>query len=192
MNGERLLVRLYRASLVLYPRSFREKFGRDMVELASDSCRDERTWRVAGRLIVDLAISLPHQHMEVSMKRNVTSVVPVVYAALAAVGVLVVMAGGVGGLSGPVGLAIVVCAGCLAGVATRRAMWAAEPVGTDAWWKLIVAGVGIIAGVVVAAGLGVNAWFAGMLAVVGSVVLVMLGLILGVIRTVAGRSANSR
>jgi len=62
-DPERGFLRAYGALVALYPREFRDEYGADMVQLARDACRDDPTWLVAGRVLVDLAVSIPTQHL---------------------------------------------------------------------------------------------------------------------------------
>lgn len=55
---ERILLRLYGLSLLLYPPSVRRRFGRDMRELFADLCRRERSKTGLGRLVAFIIRSL--------------------------------------------------------------------------------------------------------------------------------------
>lgn len=60
-NGERW----YRRLLQLYPREFREDFGREMTQLYRDRGRDESAWRLWSSLIVDLIRTAPSEHLSI-------------------------------------------------------------------------------------------------------------------------------
>jgi EpsI family protein len=54
--------RLYCYLLRLYPRNFRNKYGRAMLQLFRDRVRGEGGWRVWGDVVVELLTSLPREH----------------------------------------------------------------------------------------------------------------------------------
>jgi hypothetical protein len=72
VNADDAIVALYRALQRLYPRAFREEYADDMVTLLGEQLRDEPPWRVCGRGLVDLAVTVPTRHVEVHMSRNRT------------------------------------------------------------------------------------------------------------------------
>ena len=88
MSRDGVAVRACRALVRLYPRRFRDDYGVDMVLLVREQAREEPAWRVLGRLVIDGAISIPSQHLEVRMRRVPSSLVPVVYLTIAAAGLL--------------------------------------------------------------------------------------------------------
>jgi hypothetical protein len=180
VNGDRPAVRVYGALLGLYPRTFRDEYGADMVQLVRDQCADEPAWRVFGRAALDLAITIPAQQLETHMNRPSTHVVPLLYTALAAAGVLCAMIGGSNAVIVVVGLCAAVVAGTTAAIAWRRTGPVGGNISTDGWWKLVLAGPCIIAAVIVAAGFGVDAWMLGMLAVLVALVLTGTGVLLGI------------
>jgi hypothetical protein len=186
-NADRGFLRAYGALMALYPREFRDEYGADMVQLARDACRDEPPWRVAGRVLVDLAISIPTQHLEVRMHRSASLLIPLIYAAVSGAGIVLALVGGTNAALLVVGLVVAVIAGMLAVVAWRRAAPIGGSVPTTHWWKLVVAGPIIIGGVIVAAELGVEAWFVGMLLVFVALILTGVGLLLGLARLTARR-----
>ena len=182
MTGERGVVRVYRTLIGLYPRQFRNAYGADMVQLLSDQCSDEPAWRVSGRAVVDLAITIPFQHLEARMNRTPNHLVPLVYSAIATAGVLFAVVGGTNVTMLIVGACIAVVASAMAAIAWRRTGPIGGAVSTEGWWKLVVAGPCIIVGVIVAAGLGVEAWFLGVILVFGAFVVTGVGLVLGLVR----------
>jgi len=190
MNGDRLAVRVYRVLLHLYPREFRDEYGADMVRLVRDQSAVEPAWRVAARATVDLAITIPAQHLEVHMNRPSNHLVPLLYTALACAGLLFAAVGGSNAAVVAVGLMIAAVAGATAAIAWRRAAPIRGSVSTRGWWKLVLAGPVIIAAVLVAAGLGVDAWTVGMLAVLVAFVVTGLGLLLGIVRLL-GRGSRA-
>ena len=67
MTGQRALG-MYTALLRVYPRSFRDEYGQDMVLLFAQQLRDEPAARIWVRGVVDLAITTPSLHLEHHMK----------------------------------------------------------------------------------------------------------------------------
>ena len=182
MNADRGVVRAYGSLVALYPRSFRDEYGEDMVQLVRDTCDDEPTWRVASRVVVDLALSIPTQHLEIHMKRNPSPLIPLIYTAVAGAGVILAVAGGTSVALLVVGLAVAVLATSMAVIAWRRAAPVGESIQTQHWWKLVLAGPVLVGGVIVAAEAGVEAWFAGLLTVFLGLILTGVGLLLGLMR----------
>jgi tellurite resistance protein TehA-like permease len=187
MNADRAVVRAYGALVALYPRTFRDEYGADMVQLVRDTCDDEPAWRVASRVVVDLALSIPTQHLERHMKRNPSPLIPLIYTAVAGAGVLLALAGGTSIALLVVGLAVALLAGTVAMIAWRRVGPVGGSVQTQHWWKLVLAGPVLIGGVIVAAQAGVEAWFAGLLTVFLGLILTGTGLLLGLTRLTTRR-----
>jgi hypothetical protein len=179
MNGRPRGERVYAALVRLYPRPFRENYGADLAQLLRDQCAEEPAWRVYGRALVDLAITVPSQHLEALVHNNSTRVVSLLYAAIATAGALLAIVGGSNAVTLTVGLPIALAAGAMAVIAYKRGgpRAAAPP---SAWWKFILAGLGLVAAVIIAAGAGVDAWYVGMIAVLLAAVLAATGLVLGV------------
>lgn len=182
MSGEPTPVRLYGALVALYPSRFRAEYGADMVQLVRDQCNDEPTWRVCGRAVLDLTIAIPTQHMEAHMNRNPDHLVPLLYTAVAAAGVLLAIIGGTNTSMLIIGLCITLVAGAMSAVAWRRSGPIRASETTGGWWKFVVAGPCIVAAVIVAAELGVEAWFVGVACVFAAFVLTGIGLVLGLAR----------
>lgn len=177
MKHERFIVRAYRALMRLYPRQFRNEYGADMAQLFCDQCNDDPTWRVCVRSALDLAITIPHQHLEKRMRRIPSPLVPLLYLALATAGLLLVIIGGTNNATLFVGLGIAVAAGTIGILAWRRTAPIHTSNVTAGWWKFLVAGPCLIALVIVAAGSGVEAWFLGMVTVLAAFVLIATGLV---------------
>ena len=186
-NPDKGFLRAYGAVVALYPRKFRNEYGADMVQLARDAWRDDPTWRVAGRVLVDLAISIPTQHLEAHVHRSPSHLVPLIYTAVAGAGIVLALAGGSNVAMLIVGLVVAAIAGTLAVIAWRRAAPIGGSVQTTHWWKFVAAGPVVIGGVIVAAGFGVEAWFVGMLAVLLALILSGVGLLLGLVRLTTRR-----
>jgi hypothetical protein len=151
MNGDRATVRVYRSLLHLYPREFRDEYGADMVQLLRDQCSDEPSWQVGARCALDLAITIPTQHMEAHMNRPSTHLIPLLYTALAA--------------------------GTIAAVTWKRSGPIGARLSTDGRWKLVLAGPFIILVLIVAARFGVEAWEVMMLALLVAFVATATGVL---------------
>lgn len=135
----------YRAMLRLYPRHFRDEYGTDMALLFAEQLRDERAARVWARSAIDLALTIPTQHLEAHMNRAPSPLLPVLFAAIGAGGLGLAAVGGTGPGMLAVGVAIAAVALGLAAVAWRHL----RPVGPDGvsahWWKMVSGGAGMLA-----------------------------------------------
>jgi hypothetical protein len=181
VKDDGLAIRAYGALLRLYPRSFREQYGADMVLLLREQRTEESASRLFIRSMVDLAISLPTQHLEARMGRAPNPLVSFVYATAAIAGLLLAIIGGTNPAMLGLGLGLAFVAGAIATLAWRRS----RPVGnartvTATWWKFLVAGPCLVALVIVAAGVGVEAWYLGMVVVLGAFVSTATGVVLGI------------
>lgn len=177
-----MAARLYGVLVRLYPRRFRDEYGADMVQLIRDQCADEPTWRVCARAATDLAITIPVQHMETHMNRTPNHLVPLLYTAIAAAGVLLAISGGTNVAMLLIGACIAAVAGAMAVIAWRRARPIGGTISTGGWWKFVLAGPCIVVVVIGASRLGVNAWFLGVLAILVAFVLTSTGVLLGLVR----------
>ncbi len=163
-SGRRPVVeRAYAALIRLYPRSFRDEYGPDLVQLLRDQCADEPTWRVAARALADLVLTVPNQHLEARMHRtsDPTLTLTLAYAAGAAAGLALALVGGSNTATLVVGGAIAVVGATLAIATWRRAAPFRREDTTDVtrqWWKFLVSGTGLTGVVLLAAGLGLEAW----------------------------------
>jgi len=188
MSRDALVTRAYGALLWLYPRQFREEYRDDMVLLVRDQCRDESPWRVLTRSAVDLAITIPKQHLEAHMRRTPPSIVPLGYLALSLAGIGLMIVGGSSLPAVVIGFAVAVLSAVLAVIAWRRSAPANEPAAvTASWWKFVVAGPVLFGLVILGAGIGINAWFLLILTVLTGVVSIATGLVLGVLHLVGSR-----
>ena len=173
--------RPYRMLVRLYPRSFRDEYGEDLITLFQDQRADEHGARVWARAVLDLAVTVPTQHLEVHMRYPTQGAVTVVAAAGA------VLALAIGSVIGSVAVpAMAVVVGALW---VSLASWRTNHV-VDAptWWKRVALGAALIAGVGVATSIpwpdsidlgGDLAWSLGAIAVVAAVALIASGLLLG-------------
>jgi hypothetical protein len=189
MSGGQV-VGVYRWLVRLYPRAFRDDYGTDLVDLFAEQVRDEPAWRVGARALVDLALTVPTQHLEAHMDRTldrspnvvVTYSLGAVVAAAIAVG-LVVGHPAVFLACGAVALA----AAGLAVVNARRTRPLSDPQPLAAhWWKPVAAGTTLLAtliAVTTATGeLPSGAWFVAMLVGLASLLLIGVGLVLAISR----------
>ena len=174
----------YRLAVRLYPKRFRDEYGPDLVGLVTDQLREEPTWRVLGRTTVDLALTVPTRHLEAHMSRSATTLVPVIFGAVALSAVVVGVT--VGHPSVLLAcLAVAVIAVSLALVSTHRARPLTEPRPTTRnWWKLLGGGAFVLAVLVAtttATGeLPDGAWFVAMVTGLTALVLIGAGIVLGV------------
>jgi hypothetical protein len=179
MSHERVVTRAYSALTWLYPRRFRNEYGTDMVSLFREQCQDEPAWRVLTRTALDLAITIPTQHLEAKMPRTPSPLVALIYLAIAVAGLLLAVVGGSNAATAIIGLAIALVAGTVGAAAWRRATPVRETTVTGHWWKFLVAGPCLIALVIIAAGIGAEAWYLGIVSVLTGFTLIVIGLVLG-------------
>ncbi|MEY2570657.1 MAG: hypothetical protein QOE63_1007 [Acidimicrobiaceae bacterium] len=180
----RTIITLYRQATRLYPRRFREEDGPDLVLLFADQLRDEPTSRVSARGAVDLALTIPTRHVEAHMQRTPTAVVPAMFGALALSSLIVGLVVG-----HPMVLllctALAAASGGLGVRAARRGrrFRQASPA-TAHWWKVLGAGVALIASLVAvttATGeLPNGGWLAAMVTGLTAIVLMSAGILLGI------------
>lgn len=175
------LVRAYRAVHRLYPRAFRQEYGEDMVLLFADQLDEEPVWRVSGRALVDLVLTVPTRHLEAHMNRSSTPFVVVLFLSLALAGLAFTLVDGV------LGMGIAVAGGGLAVLAWHRDRPAAAPSGATAkWWKLLGGGLALLAAVILtttATGeLSEPAWLVAAVVFLASCTLIGTGAVLGLVR----------
>jgi hypothetical protein len=159
-----------------------------MVRLVRDQLRDEPTWRVAGRTVIDLVVSVPVARMEEHMPRSRTSVLVLAAALLAAAATFAFV-------EGMVGVVIAIL-----GVASAVLIWRRERPArergtmTARWWIFLLGGTGLLAIVIGAASaageLSEPAWAITMLGLLASVTLVGAGVVLGLVRLTDKRNAR--
>lgn len=191
MSGPRA-VRLYEALLRLYPRSFRDEYGPDMVLLFSRQLREESAVRVWTRGAVDLAITLPTLHLETSMTRNANPVVPLGFAALSLTGLVLAVLGGASSGMLTAGLALAAVAGALAVLAWRNT----RPITTGSsvvahWRTFLAAGASGLAALVVAVSvvdeLPDGMWWPMVITMALALASLSTGLVLGIAHKAAKR-----
>ena len=186
---------IYRALFYGYPSRFRQEYGADMALLFEDQLRDEPAARVWARALVDLAITVPTQHLEAHMNRPPTPIVPAFFGAISIAGILVAVVSGVRGGSAAVALAIALGFGALAVAAWWRTRAITTGSGSAAahWWKFVAAGGGLFATTLVVANVVGEApdgwWLPMMLSFLLGILVFLTGLFLGMGR-LAARHAN--
>lgn len=188
MSGEDRAVAVYRLLVRLYPRSFRDQFGPDLVQLLRDQYREEPAGRVLARAAVDLAITIPTQHLETTMHRNPNPVVPFLYLAIAVAGVTVAATVNTNPTTLFLSLGVALVSGVVAVIGLRRLVsdGGGQPVAAS-WWKVLAAGPALLAAVVIGARLGIDVWFLALGLVVLGLLLTAAGVILGIVRLAARR-----
>jgi hypothetical protein len=174
----------YRLAVRLYPKQFREEYGPDLVGLVTDQLREEPTWRVLGRTTVDLALTVPTRHLEAHMSRSATTLVPMIFGAVALSAVVVGVTVGSLGILLPC-LVVAAIAVSLALVSAHRARPLTEPRPTSGnWWKLLGGGAFVLAvliAITTATGeLPDGAWFVAMVTGLTALVLIGAGIVLGI------------
>ena len=185
-------VRVYRAMFQLYPRRFREEYGADMAWLFEDQLRDEWAGRVWGRALVDLALSVPTQHLEAHVTRPPNPVIPVTFAAVSVAGLVLAIVGGSNLVMFGAGVAIAIVLGALALASWRRnrAITAARPASAH-WWKLVAGGVGVLATTAVVVNVTGEVpsgwWMPMMFTFLAAIATTVSGLILGIARLASHR-----
>ena len=142
---------LYRALLVLYPRSFREGYADPMVQLFADRVRDvgAKAWL---RVIPDLVRTIPVERIEAVMSRlgPGARVLALAFAVLGATAVSI----GIGA-----GAAPIIAVAVVAVLVSQRRLFASlggeraplRPALVQAWWAPIA---GLLGGAMVLAGVG--------------------------------------
>ena len=173
----------YRLLLRAYPRAFRAEYEPDMVLLFNEQLRDESSARVWARTAIDLASTVPLQHLEAHMHASPNRAVPVVFTALSVTGLLFALVLGSSLSLSAFGALGAVVFGVLAAASWRRT----RMIGTGAashWWKVLAGGGGALVTTIVVLNivgqLGDGWWAPAMLVLFSSLVTTVVGLILGV------------
>jgi hypothetical protein len=185
------LVETYRLTIRLYPRSFRDEYGEDLVQLFADQLCDERAPRIVARTVLDLALSVPQRHLESDMRTTRTSLLPVIFFVTALSSLVVGLVVGhpsVLALCAVVTLVFIT----LALVAIHRARPLSEVRSAPSrWWVALTSGAVLMAGLIVVTNatgeLPEGGWLLAMITGLTALVLMGTGLVLGVVH-IAGRS----
>jgi hypothetical protein len=188
--------RIYRTLFRFYPRRFRDEYGLDMALLFESQLRDEPAGRVWARGLVDLAITVPTQHLEAHVNRPPNPVIPAVFAAVSIAGLAFTGLGGTNlGVFG-LGLTVAVVSGVLAVASWRRtrAITDARPASAH-WWKLVAGGAGVFVATIVAVNITGEVpegwWLPMMLTFLAAITTTLTGLILGIARFTAHRPGHA-
>ncbi len=184
-------VALYLHLTALYPRSFRNEYSADMTTTFALQLADDGALRCWLRTILDLIVTVPTQRMESHMNRTSNHLIPLLYTAIATAGALVAAVGGTNRGSLIVGACIFLAAGAAAVVGWRHSQPIMDGVNSNGWWKFLVAGVVIVASVIVGAGVGVDAWFVGFFAIIVAFVLALTGVVLGLVHLFTRRTRTA-
>jgi hypothetical protein len=179
------VVAAYRAAIRLYPRDFRAEYGPDLVLLLEHQLRDGPAARVVGRLVLDLAISIPTRHLEAHVHRPSSTFVTLGFAAIGVAAVLVALTIGSNVLWAGAALVVAAVAAAVATTSHRRSrLVTADRSATAQWWKLLIAGPAAVAAfvaVTTATGeLPAGGWFIGMVVLLTALVTTGAGIVLGV------------
>ncbi len=192
----RRAVAIYRALFRFYPRRFRDEYGLDMALLFEDQLRDEPAVRVWARGFVDLAITVPTQHLEAHVTRPPNPAIPAVFAAVSIAGLVLTVLGGTNLAMFGFGLAIAVVSGVLAVVSWRRTrvVTAGRPASAH-WWKLVAGGAGVFVATVVAVNLTGEVpdgwWVPMMFTFLAAIMTTVTGLVLGIARLATHRPGHA-
>jgi hypothetical protein len=172
-------VRVYRVLLCLYPRAFRREYGEDMALLAAEQLREDRAPRVLGRLLLDLAVTIPARHLEARMPHATSSPLVISFIAIATAFIA---------FGGPLGLGVAVALLALAALIWRRTR-PIVAVPEARWWKLLLTGVGLLLALVVVTTiigeLPDRGWYIAMAAMFASFALIGTGVVLGIALRIA-------
>ncbi|MDP9182390.1 MAG: hypothetical protein M3P04_06390 [Actinomycetota bacterium] len=184
---------LYGGLLRLYPRAFRNEYGEDMVLLLQHQLRDENAARVWGRLLLDLAITVPSLRLEAHMSARTSA--PVVFGALTVGSLALAVIGGTAVGVSLVGAAGALLFGSLAVISWRRTQALGRSgTATASWWKYVLAGGAVLASCVALVNVGDhelpgNTWAVWMGALLTSFVLLGVGVVLGISHAASRRTA---
>lgn len=188
------MVAAYRLAIRLYPRTFRDEYGDDLVLLLTDQLRNDRAPRVAVRTAVDLLLTVPQRHLESRMSTTRPSTLPTVLGAVAlSVLVVAIVVGHPTVLAGDA--AAFLAFGGLALLAAHRDRPFTDPrPWSSRWWHLLATGVVLLAGLVVVTNatgeLPSGGWLVAMTLGLGALLLVAGGVVLGIVH-LASRERRS-
>ncbi len=190
----------YRHLSALYPRSFRDEYGDDLVATFAEQLADEGAGRVWLSTFRDLVVTVPSQHLEARMNRPAPQTVAMIASGVTVAAVVLALAAGTGPVVG-----VFLLAAVAALVVATLAWKAARPVGrngigvTNRWRTLLVVGVALLTAVIVVINvppyndkdLPEAGWALMMLSLVTSVVLIVVGLTIGIARRSAHHTTTS-
>ena len=193
-----LSVAVYRYLSALYPKSFRAKYGPDLVATFTEQLADDgaiRTWLSTFR---DLVVTIPSQHLEARMSRPQpqTETLAVVATTVTVTALVLAVVAGTGPVVG-VFLLIAVAALVVATLGWKAARPAGRSVASR-WRTLLIVGVALLAAVIVVINvppfndkdLPGAGWALMMLSLIASVGLITVGLTMGIARRLARRATT--
>lgn len=181
---------LYVLALRLYPRSFRERYAREMAAVLRAQLQDEPASRVWVRAVTDLARTVPARHLEVHMSARTRLLLS---GGLATAGILALLVVGLGD-GAPTAVVVFAAAVALAGglaLARRdRPLRPGEPA-IGRYWPLLICGgaVALALAALAPTDLPALAWAPLMLVIVGGILAVSVGALVGTAR-LAGRATR--
>lgn len=190
MSGAEI-VKAYRLAVRLYPKSFRDEYGDDLVQLLTSQLRDERTVRVLARTATDLLLSLPQRHLESHMHATRSSTLPVAFGAAALSALVVgIVVGHPAVIAGCVASGIGLGALALLAAHRNRPLSDGHPT-SSRWWVVLSAGVlllvTLIALTTATGELPSGGWLIAMIVGLTSVLLIAAGLILAIVHLASYR-----
>ncbi|MDP1792895.1 MAG: hypothetical protein Q8K63_02055 [Acidimicrobiales bacterium] len=180
-------MRVYRALLLLYPKSFRLAHGEDMVAVFEEMRRDRSPVALWWRVLIDAFTSSVTQRLESLMSKN-SMLRPAALAAVAFTLLVAFTATGIDNVAVFLG-SVLLTGGC---TVAALVYWQAnrkyvEP--TDElhhhWLRVLATGAALIAVVNVGSGLGVDVWWLAFVTFILGVMLLAVGVILGVWHAIA-------
>jgi hypothetical protein len=176
-------VSVYRRLTVMYPKSFRDEYGSDLVAAFRQQLHDEGPSRVWLSTLGDLIVTIPSQHLEVHMKRPTPHTVAVIATSLTVAALVLAVAAGTGPVVG-VFLFVAVAALAVATIAWK----AARPAGlvevcvAGRWRTYLTVGVALLAVTIMAINVPPYNEALMMLSLVTGVALTTVGLTIGIAR----------
>lgn len=190
MNAQRNIT-AYRCLSKLYPKSFRDEYGDDLIATFTEQLRDERASRLWLSTIRDLAVTVPTQHLEVHMNRPTPRIVAVIASTVTVASLAMAMVTGTGAATG-VFLLIAVASLVVATLAWKATHPAGQngPTVMHRWRTILSLGIGLVTAVIVVINvppyndrdLPSAGWALMMLSLVTGVALITVGLTMGVAR----------
>lgn len=183
--------RAYRVLVRLYPRSFRDAYGDDMVLLFEDQRADDGALRAWSRTARDLLVTIPTQHLEVLVHRRSPRLVS---SAVGLLGIVVLVAGVIiGSAVSPLLLLVGVVLAVAGAMAWQQHRDVVAPELVESWWKVLLAGPAVLASVVLAHAVWPPslepgddvAWLLTFSSIILAITLIVSGVLLGAVQGAA-------
>ncbi len=198
MNTDRQ-INTYRQLAKLYPTSFRDEYGDDLVAVFAEQLDDEGTGRVWFSTIHDLIVTVPTQHLEVHMNRPTPHTVALIATSITVAALILAVIAGTGPVVG-VFLLIAVAALVVATLSWKAARTAGElgKATASRWRTFLLIGVALLIAVIVVINvppynnrdLPGAGWALMMLSLVTSVALITVGVTIGIAQRSTHRTAS--